>query len=35
MLDELPKLAEDKVTAEQIRLCFEAKDNPNWQPIFD
>lgn len=35
MLDKFPKLAEDKVTAEQIRLCFEAKDNPNWQPIFD
>lgn len=35
MLDELPELAEEKVTEEQIRLCFEAKDNPNWQPTFD
>ncbi len=33
--DELPRLAEEKVTAEQIRMCFEAKENPDWQTLFD
>lgn len=34
-LEELPPLAEEKNTAAQIRICFEATKNPNWQPVFD
>ena len=34
-LDELPALAEDKVTKEQIELCFEAYRDKNWKPVFD
>ena len=35
-LDELPEhLAEGKSNREQIRMCFEASETENWQPIFD
>lgn len=34
-LDELPELATEKVTKEQIALCFRAKDDEHWQPTFD
>lgn len=34
-LDELPKLAEEKCTAAQIAMCFEAAADENWQPLFD
>lgn len=33
--DELPELAEEKNTAEQIRMCFEAKDAEHWETVFD
>lgn len=34
--EELPeKLAEEKVTKEQLWMCFDAKDDPNWQPMLD
>ena len=34
-IDELPNLATAKVTAEQIRMCFEAKDAAHWVTKFD
>ena len=35
-LDELPEaLADEKSNREQIRICFEASEDENWQPIFD
>ena len=34
-LDELPILSEDKVTREQIALCFEAARDENWVVPFD
>ncbi|WP_230514036.1 NUDIX hydrolase N-terminal domain-containing protein [Limnobaculum parvum] len=34
-LEQLPKLSEDKTTAPQIALCFEAYHTDNWQPVFD
>lgn len=35
-LEELPEhLAEGKSNREQIRMCFEACEKENWQPIFD
>ena len=33
--DELPELAREKTTEEQIRLCFAAAADPNWAPLFD
>lgn len=33
--DELPLLAEEKNTAEQIRMCFTAYAHPDWQTEFD
>ena len=34
--EELPdNLAEEKVTKEQLWMCFDAKDDPNWQPVLD
>lgn len=34
--DALPEnLAEEKVTREQLLMCFDAKDDPNWQPVLD
>ena len=35
-LEELPEnLAEEKCTKEQIEMCFQAKDDANWQVLFD
>ena len=35
-LDELPEhLADGKSNREQIRMCFEASEKEDWQPIFD
>ncbi len=34
-LDELPSLAEEKNNIEQIKMCFEAYQNENWEVIFD
>lgn len=33
--DELPELAEEKNTAEQVRLCFEAYRDENWKTLLD
>ncbi len=33
--DELPPLAEEKNTAEQIALCFQAHQSESWQVPFD
>lgn len=30
-IDELPAMSKDRVNEEQIKMCFAAKDNPNWQ----
>ncbi len=34
-LDELPRLAEEKNTREQIALCFEAYHSSQWKTLFD
>ncbi len=34
-VDELPELAEEKNNVEQIKMCFEAYKNENWQVQFD
>ena len=34
-LDNIPKLAEEKCTPKQVEMCFEAKNNKNWQVYFD
>lgn len=34
-LDELPELAEEKNTKEQIEMCFEAYKTENWVTMFD
>ena len=35
-LDELPdNLAEEKCTKEQIAMCFQAREDENWQVLFD
>jgi len=34
-LDELPELAPEKNTPEQIALCFEAHHGENWKTVFD
>ena len=34
-LGNLPKLAEEKCTPKQVEMCFEAKNNKNWQVYFD
>ncbi len=33
--DELPPLAEEKCTAEQIKLCFEASRAEHWETQID
>ncbi|MBK5142294.1 NUDIX hydrolase [Budviciaceae bacterium BWR-B9] len=33
--EQLPELSEDKTTAQQIALCFEAYHAEYWQPVFD
>lgn len=34
-LDELPALAEEKNTAQQIRMCFDARRAEHWTTLFD
>ncbi len=34
-LDELPELAKEKNTKEQIEMCFEAYQTENWVTMFD
>ena len=34
-LDELPPLATEKVNEQQIKMCFDAAADKNWQPLFD
>ncbi len=34
-LDDLPPLAEEKVTREQIAMCFAAHADPGWQTLLD
>ena len=34
-LDELPELAIDKNTEEQIAMCFEAYHSKNWKTYLD
>ena len=34
-LEEMPNLATAKVTEEQIKMCFEAKDAEHWVTLFD
>lgn len=34
-LDQLPRLAEDKNSEEQIRMCFEAHGAEHWETVFD
>ena len=34
-LDDLPTLAEEKNTVEQIKMCFEAYKSDNWKTQFD
>lgn len=34
-LDSLPPISESKNSYEQIKMCFEAKDDENWRVIFD
>ena len=33
--DDLPVLAEDKNTKEQIEMCFDAYADKNWKTVFD
>ena len=33
--DELPNLALEKNTPEQVKMCFAAYRQPNWVPLFD
>lgn len=30
-LDELPAMSKNRVNEEQVKMCFAAKDDPNWQ----
>lgn len=34
-LDELPELADEKNTREQIEMCFHAMQSETWQALFD
>ncbi len=34
-LDNLPPLAENKNNYDQVKMCFDAKDDENWRVIFD
>ena len=33
--DEIPKLAEEKNTIEQVKMCFKAYKSESWETIFD
>lgn len=35
ILDELPELADEKNNKEQVKMCFLAAKDENWQTIFD
>ena len=34
-LDELPVLATEKCSEEQVKMCFEAYHNPSWKVIYE
>lgn len=34
-IENLPNLCEAKTTSKQIEMCFEAKNNQNWNVVFD
>ena len=34
-VDELPRLAEEKNTKEQIEMCFQAANSETWEALFD
>ena len=34
-LDELPELSLNRVTFDQIKMCFDAKDNEHFETVFD
>ena len=34
-LEDLPPLAEEKTTAEQVRMCFEAYRAETWETLLD
>ena len=34
-MEELPALSENKTTAEQIRMCFDAYHAEHWETVFD
>ena len=34
-LSEIPKLAEEKNNMDQIRMCFAAAADPQWNVLFD
>lgn len=34
-MEELPKLAKEKITREQIEMCFAANEAEHWETIFD
>ncbi len=34
-LDELPELAQEKNSTEQVQLCFAARRAPDWKPLVD
>lgn len=33
--DELPNVAENKNSTDQIKMCFAARRDPNWKTLFD
>lgn len=33
--NDLPPLAEDKITEEQIEMCFQASKNPQWRTVLE
>ena len=34
-IENLPNLCESKTTSKQIEMCFESKNNQNWNVVFD
>ena len=34
-VDNLPELATEKTTADQIKMCFDAYKSTSWTPLFD
>ena len=35
LLNDLPELDEDKNVYSQIKMCFDAYQDENWQVVFD